>query len=109
MDFDYGVIIGLIATLCGAGVLGMSYMGAYMLGRTRGRNEAELERRVDLQDDARLLDHDRVVMVESAVASMARAIERLTDAQRIALLERVRAANEVRTPSGRAIQQNTPA
>ena len=109
MNFDYGVIIGLIATLCGAGVLGMSYMGAYMLGRARGRSEVELERRMDLQDDARLGDHDRVVMVESAVASMAQAIERLTDAQRIALLERVRAANEVRTPGGRAIQQNTPA
>ena len=54
MDFDYGVIIGLIATLCGAGVLGMSYMGAYMLGRVRGRSEVELERRMDLQDDARL-------------------------------------------------------
>ena len=109
MDFDYGVMIGLITALCGAGVLGMSYLGAYMLGRSRGRHEAELERRVDVQDDARSIDRDRVMMVEGAVVSMAQAIERLTDAQRIALLERVRASNDVRGAGGRPIQQNTPA
>ncbi|MDB4883675.1 MAG: hypothetical protein JWL95_2441 [Gemmatimonadetes bacterium] len=109
MDMDLGVIIGLIGALCTAGILGLSYMGAYMLGRTRGRSEVELERRVDQHDDARVLDHDRVLMVESAVVSMAQAIERLTDAQRIALLERVRAANEGRGAVGRVPQHNTPA
>jgi len=30
MDFDYGVIIGLIVTVCGAGVLGLSYLGVFL-------------------------------------------------------------------------------
>jgi hypothetical protein len=109
MQPDVGVIIGLIVTLCGAGVLGLSYMGAYMLGRNRGRREVELERRMEQSEDAHLIEHDRVLMVESAVASMAQAIERLTDAQRVALLERMRASSEPPRAIGKAPRQDTPA
>jgi hypothetical protein len=107
MNPDVGVFIGLIVVLCGAGVLGMSYFGAYMLGRARGRREVELEQRVDEQSDARLLDHDRVLMVEGAVASMAQAIERLTDVQRVALLERMKPVSDPRVAS-RPRQHDTP-
>ena len=107
MNPDIGVFIGLIVVLCGAGVLGMSYFGAYMLGRARGRREVELEQRVDEQSDARLLDHDRVLMVEGAVASMAQAIERLTDVQRVALLERMKPVSDPRVAS-RPRQHDTP-
>jgi hypothetical protein len=109
MEPDVGVIIGLIVTLCGAGVLGLSYMGAYMLGRNRGRREVELERRMEQNEDAHLIEHDRVLMVESAVASMAQAIERLTDAQRVALLERMRTGNEPPRAIGKVPRQDTPA
>ena len=111
MDIDYGVFIGLIATVCGAGILGFSYLGAFMLGRSRGRRELELalERRLGEESEMRHVNHDRVAMVEGAVASMAKAIERLTDAQRIALLERVRQAPDVLSATSRARKHDTPA
>jgi hypothetical protein len=109
MDFDYGVIIGLIVTSCGAGVLGLSYLGAYMLGHSRGRREAELDRRVLGREIGQSLPDDRAVAIEGALSTMAQAIERLTDAQRIALLDRVRVASESRTPGTRPGQRNTPA
>jgi hypothetical protein len=109
MNPDIGVIIGLIVTLASVSVVGLSYMGAYMLGRNRGRREVELERSSVQHVDAQLMDHDRVLMVESAVASMAQAIERLSDAQRVALLERMRAANEPQRAIARTPQHNTPA
>ena len=109
MDFDYGVIIGLIVTTCGAGVLGLSYLGVYLLGHSRGRREAELDQRALEHDLVDALPGDRAAAIESALSTMAQAIERLTDAQRIALLDRVRTGAEPRTPSARIGQRNTPA
>jgi hypothetical protein len=108
MNPDVGVFIGLIVVSCGAGMLGMSYFGAYMLGRARGRREVELEQRVEAQGGERLMDHDRVLMVEGAVASMAQAIERLSDVQRVALLERMKPAPDQRSIA-RPRQHDTPA
>ena len=102
MEPDYGIIIGLIATVCTAGVLGLSYLGAYLLGHSRGRREAEQE-----MMDA--LPGDRAAAIESALAAMAQPVERLTDAQRVALLDRVRTASESRPSAGRIGQHNTPA
>ena len=109
MDIDYGVIIGFIVTVCGAGVLGLSYLGVYFMGRSRGRREAEQERRVLEHDGAYALPDDRVEAIEGALSTMAQAIERLTDVQRIALLDRMRATPESRVSAGRAGQRNTPA
>jgi hypothetical protein len=108
MNPDVGVFIGLIVVLSGAGVLGMSYFGAYMLGRSRGRREVELEQRLGAHGDERIMDHDRVLMVESAVVSMSQAIERLSDVQRVGLLERMKPAPEPR-PISRPRQHDTPA
>ena len=91
MDFDYGVIIGLIVTVCGAGVLGLSYLGVYFLGHSRGRRETERELRLLDQEMGHGLPGDRIDSIEGALATMSQAIERLTDAQRIALLDRMRA------------------
>ena len=102
MQPDVGIIIGLIAAVCSAGVLGLSYMGAYFLGHSRGRRDAERE-----MMDA--LPGDRVEAIEGALSAMAQAIERLTDAQRVALLDRVRTASESRSPAARIGQHNTPA
>ena len=109
MDFDYGVIIGLIVTACGAGVLGLSYLGVYLMGHSRGRREAELDQRALDQGMLNALPGDRAAAIEGALSTMAQAIERLTDAQRIALLDRVRTSAEPRTPGGRIGQHNTPA
>jgi len=108
MDPDYGVIIGLIVTACGAGVLGLSYLGVYLLGHSRGRREAELDQRALDQEMGRSLPGDRTAAIEGSLASMAQAIERLTDAQRVALLDRMRTPSEARA-SGRIGQRNTPA
>lgn len=102
MQPDIGIFIGLIAAVCSAGVLGLSYLGAYFLGHSRGRREVEQE-----MMDA--LPGDRAAAIEGALSTMAQAIERLTDAQRAALLDRVRAASEPRPPGGRIGQHNTPA
>ena len=109
MEDNWGIIIGRIGAVCTAGVLCMSYVGAYLLGRSRGRREVELREGMEDRGEARELDHDRMLMVESAVTTMAQAIERLTDVQRVALLERMRGANEPRSASGRPPQHNTPA
>jgi len=109
MDFDYGVIIGLIVTVCGAGVLGLSYLGVYLMGHSRGRREAELDQRVLDRELSDAFPGDRAAAIEGALSTMAQAIERLTDAQRIALLDRVRTGAEPRAPGGRTGQHNTPA
>ena len=55
------------------------------------------------------LPSDRAAAIEGALSTMAQASERLTDAQRVALLDRVRTGVEPRTTSGRIGQHNTPA
>jgi hypothetical protein len=109
MDFDYGVIIGLIVTACGAGVLGLSYLGVYLMGHSRGRREAELDQRVLQHEMIDAPPGERAAAIEGALSTMAQAIERLTDAQRVALLDRVRTGAEPRTPGSRIGQHNTPA
>ena len=108
MDIDYGVIIGLIATVCGAGVLGLSYLGVYFLGHSRGRRETEREMRLLDQELGPGAPVDRIESIERALSSMSQAIERLTDAQRIALLDRMRTP-ESRISAGRPGHRNTPA
>ena len=108
MDFDYGIIIGFIVTVCGAGVLGLSYLGVYFLGHSRGRRETERELRLLDQELGHGLPGGRVDAIEGALATMSQAIERLTDVQRIALLDRVRATPEG-ISGGRTGQRNTPA
>ena len=50
MEADYSMLIGLISVVCGAGVIGLSYLGAYLIGHSRGRREAELDRQIAEQD-----------------------------------------------------------
>ena len=104
MGFDFSEVIGLIGVASGATVLVMSYLGAFMMGRARGRREIEQE----LRSGASGHD-DRLIMIESAVSSMAQAVERLTDAQRIALLEQLRISSQESRPIRRIPGQNTPA
>lgn len=88
MEADYSMLIGLISVVCGAGVIGLSYLGAYLVGHSRGRREAEMDRQI-AEQDGRLGDQ-RADQIQHSLSSMAAAIERLTDAQRVALLDRMR-------------------
>jgi hypothetical protein len=106
MEPNIGVLIGLISVVCGAGVLGLSYLGAYLVGHSRGRREAELDRQI-AEQDSRLGDQQRADAIQLALTSMTQAIERLTDAQRVALLDRVRTTPEPR--QSRVPRQDTPA
>ena len=106
MEADYSMLIGLISVVAGAGVLGLSYLGAYLLGHSRGRREAELDRQM-AEQNLPLGDPQRVDEMKHALLSMSHAIDRLTDAQRVALLDRMRSPAEVR-PS-RAPRHDTPA
>ena len=105
MDADYSMLIGLISVVCGAGVLGLSYLGAYLIGHSRGRREAELDRQI-AEQDPRLGSQPQAEAIQHSRASMAQAIERLTDAQRVALLDRMRVPEQ---RSSRAPRQDTPA
>jgi hypothetical protein len=107
VDPNYGVIIGLIVTVCGAGVLGLSYLGVYLMGHSRGRREADLEQRMLEQEMSHALPNERAAAIEGALSTMAQAVERLTDAQRIALLDRMRVP-DARASMSRE-QRNTPA
>ena len=111
MDIDYSMIIGLISVLGVAGIMALSYAGAYLLGHGRGRREAVRELRAAEREEAQVGNADRLLVVEGAVDSVSRAIERLADAQRVALLEQVRTANapEGRLGGARGEKRNTPA
>jgi hypothetical protein len=111
MEPDLGLIIGLIGVIGAVGVLGLSYLGAYFVGYNRARNELERQRREEEREDSREGHADRILMVEGALASVAEAMERLTDAQRVMLLEQARGASspERRLDAVRLKQHNTPA
>ena len=109
MEPNYGIFIGLISVVSGVVILGLAYVGAFLIGHARGRRDAERAMRAELRDDSRVGNADRLLVVESAVDAVARAIERLSDAQRIALLEQTRMANSLE-PRARpaALPRNTP-
>ena len=111
MDIDYGMIIGLISVVGVAGIMVLSYAGAYLLGQARGRREAVSELRATAREEAQVGNADRLLVVEGAVDSVSRAIERLAEAQRVVLLEQVRTSNasEPRLASARSEKRNTPA
>ena len=110
MNPDFGVIIGLIGVTSAAVMLGLSYMGAYFLGYNRARRELERELREDRRSSSEEQHAERILMVEGALGSIGQALERLTDAQRLVLLEQARAASPERRPElGRIRTHNTPA
>jgi hypothetical protein len=91
MDFDIRHFTGIIVIASGAAVLGLSYLGAYLLGRNAGRNEAE-------RRDALPAAHepDRLDRIEAAVDSISLQVERLGEGQRYLLGAREAARPERR-------------
>ena len=79
MDRDPGAYIGLIAVGSGAIVLALSYLGAYLIGRSHGRRSEERSLRRFDQDDST----QRISAIESSMHGLNSSIERLMDAQRL--------------------------
>lgn len=105
---DFGLVVAFISILAGASVVGMSYFGVYMLGRARARAELELERRVAVPESTPdAATAQRLLVIERAVASMARALERLTEAERQSILDRIQ-SHEAQRISASA-RYDTPA
>ena len=116
MDFDFRMLTGLIVVSAGAGVLAMSYVGAFLFGQARGRREAEREHRLAAEranyQSVGATDADRLLVVEGAVDAVSHAVERLAETQRLVLLDRLRsgggAQSEGRGSVPRAPGHNTP-
>ena len=73
-DMDLGIIIGLIATLTGAGVIFAAFAGAYFFGKSRS------EQSLKTGSDPELLA--RLARVEQIVEATAIEIERISEGQR---------------------------
>lgn len=109
MDIDLGIIIGFIGAVSAAGMLGLSYLGAYFIGYNRARRELERASREAEREDVRTGHAERMLLVENSLDSIAQALERLTDAQRLVLLEQARAASGDRRPDAARLRpHNTP-
>ena len=72
---DLGVVIGLIGTLAGVGVLFGAFAGAYFFGRNREQRETLTTGR-----DPELLA--RITRIEQIVESTSIEIERISEGQR---------------------------
>lgn len=79
MDRDIGQYIALIAVTAAAVMLGLSYVAAYMIGKSHGRKEEQGSSRSLEQADMA----QRVTSVELTVHSLNSSVERLMDAQRL--------------------------
>jgi len=79
MGRGLGEYIGLIAVGSGAVVLLLSYLGAYLVGRSHGRRDEHRSFRHVEQADAT----QRIAAVESSVYGLSASIDRLMDAQRL--------------------------
>ena len=105
MSVDIGEVIGLVSMVGASCVLIASHVGAYLLGQARAKSESKLPPR---ETPARsYMEHDdRMLMLETALTSMAHAIEQLSDAQRRAMAERIVGS---RPDAPRLPGHNTPA
>ena len=101
MDFDPRAFIGLIVVTAGTSVVALSYAAAYLLGRTRGRLDAErdAERRGSIEGDA--YARARLDQVEAALAAMGSSVKRLGDAQRVWVDQQDRAMRRERGDASR--------
>lgn len=97
MDRDIGEVIGLIAVASGAIVLVLSYLGAYLAGRSRGRREEERSPRYLEQAETA----QRLAAMESTVHSLNASFERLRDAQRLLVAQQDHLSRKVGLSSDR--------
>ena len=101
MDFDPRAFVGLIAATVATSMVALSYAAAYLLGRSRGRRDAERasEQRAVLEGDA--YARARLDQVEAALTAMGSSIKRLGDAQRVWVDHQDRAMRRERGESSR--------
>ena len=108
-DRDPGAYIALIAVFSGAVVLVMSYLGAYMLGRSHGRRaEVRSAPSVDHADV-----YQRITAMEASMHSLGNSVDRLQDSQRLLVAQQDHLSRKVgtadRNPAFPAVKAtNTP-
>jgi hypothetical protein len=98
MGRDLGQFIALIAVGSGAVVLGLSYMAAYMIGRSHGRREEQRSPRALEMADA----SQRLASMESIVHGLGSSLERLRDAQRLLVAQQDHLSRKVGLTSERS-------
>jgi hypothetical protein len=96
MRRDVGEIIALIAVGSGALVLVLSYVAAYMVGKSHGRRE---EQRTE--ELTRLDADQRLAKVESSLHGLNSTVERLMDAQRLLVAQQDHLSRKVGLSSDR--------
>ena len=80
MDADFRGLMSLIVVAGSAGVVGLSYVAAYLLGKNAARKELDARDHLPAARPA-----DRLERIESAVDSIAVEVERLAENQRFLL------------------------
>jgi hypothetical protein len=97
MGRDIGQYIGLIAVGSGAFVLALSYFGAYLIGRSHGRRQAERsDSHLELIDTTQ-----RLAAMESSMQTLGNSVERLRDAQRLLVAQQDHLSRKVGLSSDR--------
>ena len=90
MNRDIGEFIALIAVTAGAVMLGLSYMAAYLIGRSHGRKEEQRSTRVEQADTLQ-----RLAAMETTVHTLNASVERLMDAQRLLVAQQDHLARKI--------------
>ena len=121
MDHDIRQFVGFIVMGLAAATVLLSYVGAFLAGRGHGRRDAERELRAGEREQLRAEDGpraqgERLRALELHVEGIARALERLTDAQRLLAAQQDRRASRaaaeaaaLRLGAPRGTEHNTPA
>jgi hypothetical protein len=105
MDRDVGQFIGLIAVGSGGVVLLLSYLGAYLIGRSHGRRSEERSPRHIDQADAT----QRIAALESTMYGLSASIDRLMDAQRLLVAQQDHLSRKVGVADRNNVNVGIPA
>ena len=97
MHRDLGDVIGLIVVGGGAVVVALSYVAAYLIGRSHGRREEQRSpQALELADASQ-----RLASMESAIYGLNSTVERLRDAQRLLVAQQDHLSRKVGLSSER--------
>jgi hypothetical protein len=104
---ELGELIAVASILAGSGILALSYLGAYMIGRSHGRRAERLSPEAMEQADAA----QRLAALESTIHGLNGSVERLRDAQRLLVAQQDHLSRKVGLSSDRMSlppSQSTP-
>jgi hypothetical protein len=94
---DLGELIVVVSIIAGSAILALSYLGAYMLGRSHGRRAERLSPEAMDQMDS----SQRIASLESTIGTLNGSVERLRDAQRLLVAQQDHLSRKVGLSSDR--------